>query len=198
MPVKYGTYPTVTDCIKRYVVYHVMQMALESNPLVARLDEVLLARGFSARSWSLAAGLSETYVKVQRTRAAASSSYVLPEKMAEQLARAANVRTEWLRFGRGPRDAKEPDPPPPVAVCFPDVDVALLDAFKAGSYTSEDFLEAQRLLRQHSFDGVNRTRVGGVARRLLEAVTAIRREGGKPSLESVAWRLAAETKPTGT
>lgn len=175
-----------------------MLMTLESNPLVGRLDEVLQARGLSARSWSLAAGLSETYVKVQRTRAAASPSYMLPEKMAEQLARAANVRVEWLRFGRGPRDAKEPDIPPSVDVRFSDVDVALLDAFKAGAYSSEDFLDAQRLLRQHSFDGVNRGQVAGVARRLLQAVASIRSEGKTPSLESVAWRLAAESKPTGT
>ena len=56
----------------------------------------------SDKAWSLAAGLSNGYVKQQRYRARADSAYRLPEDGAAALARVAQVRAEWLRFGTGP------------------------------------------------------------------------------------------------
>ena len=58
----------------------------------------------SDKAWSLAAGLSNGYVKQQRYRARTDPAYRLPEDGAEALARAARVRTEWLRLGTGSMD----------------------------------------------------------------------------------------------
>lgn len=72
--------------------------------LDVRLDKVEEERGWTDRAWSLAAGLSEGYLKQQRLRARRSASFRLPEDGAEALARAAGVSAEWLRSGRGPRE----------------------------------------------------------------------------------------------
>lgn len=79
------------------------------SALGTRLDEVCAARGLSERAWSLAAGLSDKYLAVQRHRAADDPTWLLPEKAAAKLAEAAGVNVAWLRWGRGPRDPSPPD-----------------------------------------------------------------------------------------
>lgn len=175
--------------------------AVRSNPLLGRLDEVERARGLSSRAWSLAAGLSDTYVKQQRSRALESPAFVLPEKHAPDLARAAGVRVEWLRFGRGARDVpadelaptvEAPIAEPPIQVREPrPVDVALLRAYRAGHHTEGDVLAALSVLqtgRTMLPDDPHRAIV--VAGNILTAVSRLRRDGLPVTYESLVWSLA--------
>jgi hypothetical protein len=175
--------------------------AVRTNPLLGRLDEAERARGLSSRAWSLAAGLSDTYVKQQRARAVADPNFVLPEKHAPDLARAAGVRLEWLRFGRGPRDAPADELAPaveaqpvssPMQVREPrSVDVALLRAYREGHHTEGDVLAALSVLqtgRSMLPDDPHRAVV--VAGNILTAVSRLRRDGRLVTFESLVWSLA--------
>jgi hypothetical protein len=176
-------------------------MNARSNPLLSRLDEVERARGLSSRAWSLAAGLSDTYVKQQRSRALESPAFVLPERHAPDLARAAGVRVEWLRFGRGARDVPADEFTPAVEVPVVEspmqvrdprpVDVALLRAYREGHHTEGDVLAALSVLqtgRTMLPDDPHRAVV--VAGNILTAVSRLRRDGRPVTFESLMWSLA--------
>ena len=144
-----------------------------ASPLADRLEFVCRIRNLTERSWSLAAGLSDKYLAVQRNRAAEDQSYVLPEKAAVRLAEHARVSVEWLRFGHG----EAPEQGPPVETGS-DVDLAFLDAFGRGGYSSEDGVAARRLIEQeHLALPSGREAAARAVRYLLAAVAAVRREG---------------------
>lgn len=167
-----------------------------TNPLLTRLDEVERVRSLSARAWSLAAGLSESYVKQIRLRAIGSESYALPEKHAPALARAAGVRVAWLRHGLGPRDGDDqPEPLPaatPLVVRGPrDVDVALLRAYREGRHTEADVLAALALMSTgESMLPDDPQRALTVAKNILAAIARLRRDGKEISYQNLSWSLA--------
>ncbi len=104
------------------------------STLLDRIDTVCRLRGLNDHAWSTGAGLSPKYLYVARNRALKNPNYRLPEDGAEQLARFAAIRAEWLRYGRGPmeRDAATPGAPSARAAFVQQLARSIADLAAAG------------------------------------------------------------------
>lgn len=176
----------------------------QRSPLLDRLDAAARARGLNDRQWSIAAGLSESYVKQQRHQARKDPKYRLPEDGAEALARAAKVSVPWLRFGRGKMDDAPPEGaaveytiPGPARTLVRELDrswtaaeLALIEAsqrdperYPAGAVLAA--LEAVRTGAARLPD--NRVAAAATMAHVLDAAARLTREGKPFTLDDLLW-----------
>lgn len=169
------------------------------NSLADRIDAVCAARGWSAREWSLTAGLSEGYLATYRSRSKAGRQSRLPEDGAEALARVARISVEWLRFGRGTMDAPATTSAPtlhaPTVTVRPprEAEVALLEAFRLGKHDTADVLAVLDVLRtgETMLPPEHSAAVAAMGR-FLRAAARLRRDGHPVTYATLAWATATQ------
>lgn len=167
-----------------------------------RLNAVRAARGWTDEQWSALAGLSTNYLRQQRFEARRNPGFRLPERGAEALARAAQVRVDWLRTGRGEMDAPdegtEGDETPPVAPLRREVErprgaaeLALVRALQLdpGRYTPAAFLAALDAVRSNGAAKLPNDEAAATAvmSRVLDASARAIRDGRAVTLTGLLW-----------
>lgn len=171
--------------------------------LLARLEQVKTARGFSWDGWSVAAGLSRGYLRTLCTRLRADASHAADHDSLRRLAAAASVSVAWLEDGTGAMESGAPVVPDPTAPRRLDPPAELADAvvlaFDARRHDPADVRALLELLRDSRamhrptdpveamralLDGIHSARADGAALTWLElALRAV--PGGR---EAVAAR----------
>lgn len=89
----------------------------DTASMLARIEQVLTARGWSRREWSRQAGLTEESHLAGIMRRLRAGDAGMSTTTLAALATAANVSLDWLVFGRG---EMTPGHPPPAELYDPE------------------------------------------------------------------------------
>lgn len=159
--------------------------------LLARLEQVKSARGWSWDSWSTTAGLSQGYLRTLCTRLRKGADHAADHESLRRLAAAADVPLTWLEDGVGAMgDAVAVARLPPAVAPVPDdLANAAVMAFDPAQHSPEDVRTLLDLLREgralhRPHDPV------ATMRALLDGIRSAREEGAPVSWRELALRSA--------